>query len=271
MDPGGVGDVAAADGEVERAVQLGEAGGEITGRRQRHAEGVAGVTLVAGRSGSDGHGDGLGGPLGGMLGPVDALEGVGAGGQDAGPGRRRPASRGTRRDRLLVGLEGVVVATALQQAPAAPLVEDRGAGGVPLRIELGERIGDQLGRPIEVAGAAGDIGGSIDDLGARHRQVDALAMLVVVERRQQPVVVALGLGQGIGQLGVDRGGEGRSDGPVAAPGRRPVVDEGGRPARRRRARGRSRWPGRRRRAAPARSPGSSSPSTASWTRAWRKA
>ena len=82
-------------------------------------------------------------------------------------------SIGDEADRLLVGVEGVVVATALQQAPAAPFVEDGGAGGVLSRVELGEGVGDQLRSPVEVAGPAGDVGRPVDDLGPGHRQVGA--------------------------------------------------------------------------------------------------
>ena len=228
MDPGDVGDVGAADGEVERAMQLTQSAGQITGRRQRHAERMASVTLVGGRVGGDGDGDCLGGASGRQLGLIESVEGVGSRRQHASP------SRGWRLDRdegdcLLVGIEGIVVAAALQQTPPTSLVEDRGAGGVMLQIGVGEGVGDQLRSAVEVPGAAGDVGGPIDDLCSGHRQVGSLCILVGIERRQQPVVVALGLRQRIRQLGIDRGRQGGGHGAVVATRRRPVVDESGRP------------------------------------------
>ena len=231
MDSGGVGDVAAADGDLERAVQLGEPAGEIAGATPWRHRGCGGhvlrrpaivrrratATASAARSAA-------------CCRTVDALEGIGAGGQHASAGSGRQFG-GDQPDRLLVGIEGIVIAAALQQAPPAPLVEDGRPGAIVSRIEVGERIGDQLRRPIEISCSAGDVGRPIDDLGAGHRQVGARTVAIVVHRRQQPVVVALRLGQGVGQLGVDRRGEGGGDGPVVAPGARPVVDEGGGPPR----------------------------------------
>ena len=165
VDAGGVGQVAAAHGEVEGPPQLGEPAVEVTGRRQRHAERVPGVALVTGRSHLDGHADRLGRSLGGMLGAVDPLEGVRPGGEHTGTSRRRRIG-GNEADGVLVGLQGIVVAAVLQQAPAAPFVEDRGPRRLALRIEPVEGIRDQLGGTVEVAGATGDIGGAVDDLGA---------------------------------------------------------------------------------------------------------
>ena len=161
---------------------------------------------------------------------------------------------------------GIVGAALLQQTPAALFVEDRGPSCFSLRIEPVERIGDQLGT-VEVAGVAGDIGGAVDDLGA-NREVGG-GDVVIVEHRKQPVVVALGLGQGIGKLGVDSSGEGRGDGPVGCA---PAVQWWTRAAAH--PPPTSAWSKSMARAyacRPDRSPGSSSSSTASWTRAWRKA
>ena len=47
VDPGSVGDITAAHGDVEGVAQLGEPAGEITGGRQGDAEGVPGMSLVA--------------------------------------------------------------------------------------------------------------------------------------------------------------------------------------------------------------------------------
>ena len=192
VDAGGVGQVATAHGKVEGTPQLGEPAVEITGRRQRHPERVPRVPLVSRRSHLDGHGDRLGRSLGGMLGTVDPLEGVGASGEHAGAGGRRRIGR-NETDCVLVGIQGIVGAALLQQTPAAPFVEDRGPSWFSLRIEPVERIGNQLGSTVEVAGAAGDIGGAIDDLGARNREVGR-GEVVIVEHREQPVVIALGLG-----------------------------------------------------------------------------
>ncbi len=230
VDSGSVGDITAAHGDVEGVAQLGEPAGEIAGGRQGDAEGVPGMSLVARRSGGHRRGDGLARPFGCLLGLVDTLESVGAGGQDASAGGSRSVGR-DQADGLLVGIEGVVVAAALQQTPPPPFVENGSAGCVVSRIEIGERVGDQVGGPVEVPRPAGDVGCAVDDLGARHWQVRARTVANLVHRRQQPVVVALRLGEGVGQFGVDRGGEGRGDGSVVASGARPVVDEGGGPSR----------------------------------------
>ena len=256
---------------VRGAVQLGESAVEIPGRRQGHAERVSGVTLVAGRSGSDGRGDRLGGA------PTAACSGRST--------RSRASALAARtRARAAVGRRRPGRGGSPARRPRGRRRPDRAAAGTSRaarggsRRERRSRCGSSSARASATSWAARSrsparlaTSAARSTISARDTGRSARAMLVVVECRQQPVVVALRLRQRVGQLGVDRRGERRGDGAVAAPGGRPVMDEGRRPARRRRAHGRSRSPGRRRRGAPARSPGSSSPSTASWTRAWRKA
>ena len=229
MDPGDVGDVAAADGEVERAVQLGESAGEITGRRQRHAEGVASVTLVAGRSGGDGDGD----CLGGASGRHARADRVGRGRRRSPPARapeprsaarpgrgRSPARRHRghrRRDRA-----------ATDTSRAARGGSRRGRRAAADRVSASASAISWAARsrsPARLATSAARSTISARDTGRSA----ACALLVGIERRQQPVVVALGLRQRIRQLGIDRGGEGGGHGAVVATRRRPVVDEGGRP------------------------------------------
>ena len=97
VDADGVGDVAAAHGELECVVQLGQSALEVPHLGHGHAERVSGVPLVARRSRLDGCGDRFRRPLDSVVRPVDSFQGVGVGGQARELGPPSPAMTGTRR------------------------------------------------------------------------------------------------------------------------------------------------------------------------------
>ena len=165
----GVGDIATRLGEIERRPSCSRPASRSLPAEQAGAERVPGVALVGRRAGGDRSGDR---PAGGRSGRAVArpVEGVGVGRQHPRPGHGRRAVR-HQLDGVLVGRQRLADPAGLEQAPAAALVEQRGAGPLGARVDGCEGDLDQLGGALDVAGAAGVVGGPVQQLVVGDRQL----------------------------------------------------------------------------------------------------
>ena len=257
---------------VEGPVQLRRCRHRITQRGEGGAERVAGVPFVGRGSGRDRRGDR-------GVAPVPAPR----------RGRRRAPSRrphaASTRARATDGGATGTSATAWSYAPRASVMwpacsrhhprrscSRAGPRRVDLRVDGGERPAHQLGGPFQVAGAAGDLGGPVEQLVVAERDVDrGVGPTELVPGRERPFEVALRFGKCEGGLGREPRRDRREQRGARPAGLGPVVHQraaGPDPDElRRRARSRAAYAACRSR----RSPGRRSASTASCSSAWRNA